>query len=158
MADLTYTFMDSLSAAMVKKINSQLGKFFDRPDKVTTKDSGIIVTLKSRLAGFLIFEQYKDSLMYNGRLNKYIGQKYIAWVFVMEAFRGQGIFKTMMLQAQSQYSLIVLHEDSTDKKLLESYEKLGFVVVPEYTRLVSQEQEDGSEGQLEQYFMVWQKS
>lgn len=152
-----YAFRESLPKYLVESINKKLSSFFDNPEKVSMNDSGIIVTAKKTLAGFLIFETFKDSELYNGSENEYIGQKYIAWVFVMPKFRGQGLFKQMMLEAQAKYPLIVLHEDSSDEQLLNAYKKLGFVVVPKYTRFVKQIQEDNSEGLLKQFFMVWQK-
>lgn len=157
MQEFTFTFHESLPTSALGQINRQLSNYFDRPQKVTSRDSGIIVTAANkRLAAFLVFEDYQDAAMYNGAPNRYIGQKYIAWVYTLPKYRGLGLFKKMMLIAQQKYSLIVLHEDSTNKQLLDSYEKLGFRVIREYSRFVPQIQADGSLGQLEQNFMVWQ--
>jgi len=158
MQTFTFSFHASFPARALGQINRQLKNYFDNPQRVTSRDSGILVkTATNRIAAFLVFEDYRDESLYDGHPNVYIGQKYIAWVYTLPKFRGLGLFAKMMRFAQHKYSLIVLHEDSTNARLLDTYEKLGFQIVPKYSRQVNQTQEDGSLGYLEQNFMVWRK-
>lgn len=84
-------------------------------------------------------------------IEKFGQYNYISWLVTVPKFQGQGLATQIIQQLQETYSNLSLHEDSTNIKLKEFYQKRGFRVVPGEDRVVP----NGTYEGLVQHFMIW---